>query len=111
MEFLLSRLLILDLRCRGVKLNLTSMEEWMKKGKATALEHSFMFYNELKGLGVKIILVSSRRESLRSATVDNLVNAGFYGWKTLILRFGISLPFGCNPRLGLGPGVLSRSVS
>ncbi|XP_042026956.1 acid phosphatase 1-like [Salvia splendens] len=70
----------------GVKLNLTSMEEWMKKGKATALEHSLMFYNELKGQGVKIILVSSRREFLRSATVDNLVNAGFYGWKTLILR-------------------------
>ncbi|KAL1536160.1 acid phosphatase 1-like [Salvia divinorum] len=70
----------------GVKLNLTSMEEWMKKGQAMALEHSLMFFNELKGLGVKIILISSRRESLRSATVDNLVSAGFYGWKTLILR-------------------------
>ncbi|KAH6768431.1 HAD superfamily [Perilla frutescens var. frutescens] len=70
----------------GKKLNSTAFEEWMKQGKATALEHSLKFFNELKGLGVQIILVSSRRESLRSATVDNLVDVGYHGWKTLILR-------------------------
>ncbi|GFP83406.1 acid phosphatase 1 [Phtheirospermum japonicum] len=60
--------------------------EWMKQGKAPALEHSLRLFNQLKGLGVQIILVSSRRECLRSATIDNLVDVGYHGWKSLILR-------------------------
>ncbi|CAA0827119.1 HAD superfamily- subfamily IIIB acid phosphatase [Striga hermonthica] len=70
----------------GKKLNSTSLEEWMKQGKAPALEHSLRLFNRLKGLGVQIILVSSRRECLRSATIDNLVDVGYHGWKSLILR-------------------------
>ncbi|KAJ4827972.1 hypothetical protein Tsubulata_009504 [Turnera subulata] len=70
----------------GEKLNLTSLEEWMSQGKAPALEHSLKFFDELKSMGVQIILVSSRREHLRSATVDNLVDVGYHGWTSLILR-------------------------
>ncbi|KAK6161221.1 hypothetical protein DH2020_004602 [Rehmannia glutinosa] len=70
----------------GRKLNSTSLEEWMKQGKAPALEHSLKLFNQLKGLGVQIILVSSRKECLRSATIDNLVDVGYHGWKSLILR-------------------------
>ncbi|KAH0739004.1 hypothetical protein KY290_037709 [Solanum tuberosum] len=70
----------------GNKLNVTSLEDWMSQGKGTALEHSLKLFNHLKGLGVKIFLVSSRREHLRSATVDNLVKVDFYGWNSLILR-------------------------
>ncbi|KAK4775735.1 hypothetical protein SAY87_023696 [Trapa incisa] len=71
---------------QGEKLNLTSLEEWMRKGKAPALEHSLKLFNEIKGRGIQIVLVSSRREHLRSATIDNLVTAGFHGWSSLILR-------------------------
>ncbi|KAK6161108.1 hypothetical protein DH2020_004489 [Rehmannia glutinosa] len=71
---------------KGRKLNTTSLEEWMKQGKAPALEHSLRLFNQLKGLGVQIILVSSRKECLRSATIDNLVDVGYHGWKSLILR-------------------------
>ncbi|CAA2994928.1 acid phosphatase 1-like [Olea europaea subsp. europaea] len=70
----------------GRKLNLTSLEEWMSQGKAPALKHSLRLFNELKGLGIKIILLSSRRECLRSATIDNLVDVGYHGWTSLILR-------------------------
>ncbi|KAH0640473.1 hypothetical protein KY285_037059 [Solanum tuberosum] len=70
----------------GNKLNVTSLEDWMSEGKGTALEHSLKLFNHLKGLGVKIFLVSSRREHLRSATVENLVKVDFYGWNSLILR-------------------------
>ncbi|KAK6781088.1 hypothetical protein RDI58_023272 [Solanum bulbocastanum] len=70
----------------GNKLNVTSLEDWMSQGKGTALEHSLKLFNHLKGLGVQIFLVSSRREHLRSATVDNLVKVDFYGWNSLILR-------------------------
>ncbi|KAK4482483.1 hypothetical protein RD792_009641 [Penstemon davidsonii] len=70
----------------GKKSNSTALEEWMRQGKAPALEPSLRLFNQLKGLGVKIILVSSRKECLRSATVDNLVNAGYHGWTSLTLR-------------------------
>lgn len=70
-------------------MNLTSLEEWMSSGKAKALEHSLGLFNDLKGRGIQIFLVSSRREILRSATIDNLVNVGFYGWASLHLRFNL----------------------
>ncbi|TMW83342.1 hypothetical protein EJD97_001997 [Solanum chilense] len=70
----------------GNKLNVTSLEDWMSQEKGTALEHSLKLFNHLKELGVQIFLVSSRREHLRSATVDNLVKVDFYGWNSLILR-------------------------
>ncbi|XP_030516681.1 acid phosphatase 1-like [Rhodamnia argentea] len=70
----------------GEKLNVTSLEEWMSKAKAPALEHSLNLFNEIKARGIQIVLVSSRREHLRSATIDNLVNVGFHGWSSLVLR-------------------------
>ncbi|KAJ9555606.1 hypothetical protein OSB04_010220 [Centaurea solstitialis] len=70
----------------GEKLNVTDLEEWMKQGKAKAIDYSLNLFNDIKKKGIQIILVSSRREHLRSATVDNLVNVGFYGWKSLFLR-------------------------
>ncbi|XP_057502939.1 acid phosphatase 1-like [Actinidia eriantha] len=69
----------------GEKWNLSSLEEWMSKAKAPALAHTLKLFNDLKGRGVQIILLSSRREHLRSATIDNLVDAGYYGWTSLIL--------------------------
>jgi predicted secreted acid phosphatase len=71
---------------RGNKLNVTSLEEWMRKGKATALDHSLRLFNELKSRGIQIILITARREHLRSATVDNLVNVGYYGWTKIFFR-------------------------
>lgn len=58
----------------------------MSKARAPALDHSLNLFNELKARGIQIILVSSRREHLRSATIDNLVSVGFHGWTTLVLR-------------------------
>lgn len=70
----------------GEKLNATLFESWMKQGKAPALDHTLKFFHEIKGKGVKIFLISSRSETLRSATVENLINAGYHGWSSLILR-------------------------
>ncbi|OVA08614.1 Acid phosphatase (Class B) [Macleaya cordata] len=73
-------------RFGGEQLNLSSLEEWMKEKKGTALEHSRNLFKEIKGRGLKIFLISSRGEHLRDATVDNLVKVGYYGWTGLILR-------------------------
>ncbi|XAR61058.1 Acid phosphatase [Bertholletia excelsa] len=70
----------------GEKLNLTSLEGWMRKTKAPALEHTLKFYHEIRGRGLKIFLISSRRECLREATVNNLIKVGYHGWTNLILR-------------------------
>jgi len=71
---------------RGRKVNVTSLEEWMKMGNAPALDHSLKLYNELKTRGVQILLVTSRKEYLRSTTIDNLVKVGYYGWTKIIFR-------------------------
>ncbi|XP_044501864.1 acid phosphatase 1-like [Mangifera indica] len=70
----------------GEKLNATSLESWMKESKAPALKHTLKLYHEIKHRGIKIFLVSSRRETLRSCTVDNLIHVGYHGWTRLELR-------------------------
>ncbi|CAL1384321.1 unnamed protein product [Linum trigynum] len=70
----------------GEMFNATAFNEWASKRKATPLEHTMRLYKVLKSMGVQIFLVSSRREDLRSATTDNLVDVGYHGWKSLFLR-------------------------
>ncbi|GMN49053.1 hypothetical protein TIFTF001_018218 [Ficus carica] len=70
----------------GEKRNITSLEAWMKKKGAPALKHTLDIFHEIKDKGVKIFLISSRRETLRSHTVDNLIEVGYHGWSGLSLR-------------------------
>ncbi|XP_038882273.1 acid phosphatase 1-like [Benincasa hispida] len=70
----------------GEKLNLTDLEIWMSKANAPILGHTLRLFNLLKARGVDIILISARREGLRSATIENLVQVGYHGWTNLILR-------------------------
>lgn len=64
----------------------------MSKANAPALDHSLRLFNDLKSRGVQIILVSARREHLRSATIDNLVKVGYHGWTSLVMRSVLSNP-------------------
>ncbi|KAG8389167.1 hypothetical protein BUALT_Bualt02G0200900 [Buddleja alternifolia] len=70
----------------GIKVNITSLEGWMKQSKAPALDHTLGLFHEIKGKGFKVFLISTRRESLRDATVDNLIKEGYHGWAGLVLR-------------------------
>ncbi|CAN8311184.1 unnamed protein product [Cochlearia groenlandica] len=70
----------------GEKLNTTQFENWIRKRKAPSVPHMVKLYHEIREKGIKIFLISSRKEYLRSATVDNLIKAGFYGWSNLLLR-------------------------
>lgn len=72
---------------RGERLNRTSLEGWMKKKVAPAIKQTLTLYNQIKGRGLKIFLISSRGEHLRDATINNLIKAGYYGWTGLILRY------------------------
>lgn len=70
----------------------------MKESKAPALEHTLKLFHEIKDGGFKIFLVSSRKETLRSSTVDNLIKVGYHGWKTLILRYVCNIFILIEPR-------------
>ncbi|XP_054803861.1 acid phosphatase 1-like [Prosopis cineraria] len=70
----------------GEKMNWSRMEAWMKESKAPAIEETVGLFHEIRNRGVQIFLVSSRKETLRPATVDNLIKVGFHGWTRLILR-------------------------
>ncbi|KAF3436099.1 hypothetical protein FNV43_RR23191 [Rhamnella rubrinervis] len=70
----------------GEKVNSTSLEAWMEGSKAPALEHTLKLFHRIKDKGLKIFLISSRRETLRSSTVVNLIQVGYHGWTGLTLR-------------------------
>ncbi|KAJ0966534.1 hypothetical protein J5N97_023451 [Dioscorea zingiberensis] len=72
----------------SVRMNKSSLERWMEEGRAPAVDHMVGLYNEIKGRGLKIFIVSSRGEHLRDATVNNLIKVGYHGWTQLILRCG-----------------------
>ncbi|KAF3540058.1 hypothetical protein F2Q69_00023469 [Brassica cretica] len=70
----------------GEQLNTTKFEEWQSWGKAPAVPNMVKLFHEIRERGFKIFLVSSRKEYLRSATVENLIEAGYHGWSNLLLR-------------------------
>uniref|UniRef100_A0A1J3FJU0 Acid phosphatase 1 n=1 Tax=Noccaea caerulescens TaxID=107243 RepID=A0A1J3FJU0_NOCCA len=70
----------------GEQLNTTMFEEWQSWGNAPALPNMVKLFHEIRERGFKIFLVSSRKEYLRSATVENLIEAGYHGWSNLLLR-------------------------
>jgi len=75
------------LGCSAVEANRSSLEAWMMEENASVIEHMRDLYHEIKGRGLKIFIISSRKEYLRDATVNNLVKVGYRGWTELILRY------------------------
>lgn len=61
-------------------------DEWVEMGMAPALESSLKVYEEVLGLGLKVIFLTGRSERHRKITVENLIQAGFREWDKLILR-------------------------
>ena len=78
------------LGCSAVEANISSLEAWMMQKNAPAVKHMHDLYHEIKGRGLNIFIISSRKEYLRDATVNNLLKAGYHGWTELILRSVIS---------------------
>ncbi|XWS36478.1 hypothetical protein CRYUN_Cryun20dG0089000 [Craigia yunnanensis] len=63
-------------------------DAWIFDVDDTNFYHSLFqeaWFWEIRDKGVKIVLVSSRRETLGS-TVDNLIKVGYHGWTSFILR-------------------------
>ncbi|WCJ39703.1 HAD superfamily subfamily IIIB acid phosphatase [Euphorbia peplus] len=65
-----------------------SFPEWVSKSKATVMPESQKLYNKVVSLGIKVVLLSGRKEFLRAPTITNLKEANYHTWDKLILRSG-----------------------
>ncbi|XP_002980410.2 acid phosphatase 1 [Selaginella moellendorffii] len=66
--------------------NDTDFNLWAARGVAPAIVPVRTFYRTLLRTNWTVFLVSTRPESLRRATVRNLLRAGYRGWKRLFMR-------------------------
>jgi acid phosphatase len=66
--------------------DLSQWEVWANAHKAMAIPASLKFYNWVKNNGYTIFFVTGRSEAARAGTIRNLKDAGFSGWKELIMR-------------------------
>lgn len=62
-------------------------DNWVEKATAPPLQPSLELYKELLDLGFKLVLLTGRSEKQRESTTRNLINAGFYDWDRLVLRY------------------------
>lgn len=60
--------------------------EWILKANAYAVPHIRELYDYLKERGYYIVILSGRKESEREATIKNLQERGFTGFKEVLLR-------------------------
>lgn len=60
--------------------------EWILKAVARAVPHVKRLYDYFLRQGYSIVLLSGRKENERDATIKNLLQEGFSGFKQLILR-------------------------
>jgi len=60
--------------------------EWIQLAHGTPIRPVLDFYNQVRGRGIQIFIISGRREKYRAVTEENLKKAGFSGWKTLYMK-------------------------
>ena len=66
--------------------NLEEWSAWASSGKAPAIAPTLDLAREADRLGVGVVFLTGRRESLRNATEHNLRAAGYPRWVRLIMR-------------------------
>ncbi|EMS60884.1 Acid phosphatase 1 [Triticum urartu] len=61
-------------------------QEYARQASAPALPETKRLYNKLLSVGIKLVILTGRREVQRTATVTNLRRQGFSGWMTVLLK-------------------------
>lgn len=75
------------MRCRAEPYVEQVWNRWVDEARAPALGPTLQLYNELLAANWGIVFITGRTESQRNATTQNLISAGYVGWKSLILRY------------------------
>lgn len=68
--------------------------EWDKSGAAPAVAATLKLFKAARQAGVEVFFITGRHEAEREWTVSNLHQAGYEGWKELIMQPDGSLPKG-----------------
>ncbi|CAM0957736.1 unnamed protein product [Alopecurus aequalis] len=61
--------------------------EYVREASAPALPETLRLYKKLQELGIKPVILTGRREDKRSATAQNLKNAGYLDYEMLLLKY------------------------
>jgi len=56
-------------------------KEWVSAGKAMAIAPTLDLYDQARRQGIEVFFITGRTNSQRSSTRDNLLAAGYDGWK------------------------------
>uniref|UniRef100_A0A0D6RB72 Acid phosphatase n=1 Tax=Araucaria cunninghamii TaxID=56994 RepID=A0A0D6RB72_ARACU len=70
----------------GSPYNRTKYFEWVMEEKATAIQATLSFYNDLRAMGFSIFFITGRRHMYRNVTAGNLLRAGYKHWSGLLMR-------------------------
>lgn len=62
------------------------IQDWVMSAKLPAIKQTLEFYNYLKSKGVKLIFLTGRQIEEYNATYKNLIEQGYTGFDTLIVR-------------------------
>lgn len=62
------------------------VQDWVMSGKLPAIKQTKEFYDYLKSKGLKIIFLTGRQQEEYDITYQNLIEQGYTGFDTLIVR-------------------------
>lgn len=62
------------------------VQDWVMSGKLPAIKQTKQFYDYLKSKGLKIIFLTGRQQEEYDITHQNLIEQGYTGFDTLIVR-------------------------
>ena len=62
------------------------VQDWVMSGRLPAIKQTKEFYNYLKSKGLKIIFLTGRQKEEYDITYQNLIEQGYTGFDTLIVR-------------------------
>jgi acid phosphatase len=62
------------------------VQDWVMSGKLPAIKQTKQFYDYLKSKGLKIIFLTGRQQEEYDITYQNLIEQGYTGFDTLIVR-------------------------
>ncbi len=74
------------LRATDFAINPRTFAEWTRRERAIALQPTREIYARAHAYQIPIFLITGRDEALRSATIRDLEEAGFWGWSGLFMR-------------------------
>ncbi len=66
--------------------SLKTIDENIAQGHDAVLKPTLDLYNFAKKQGVTIFFVTGRHDTVREATIRNLENAGYHGWKAIFFK-------------------------